>query len=147
MRRYQPKDAHGAGHLLLPCQYQKIIWTISPFTRLFVYIVSSKLEVTYGFVGNPGFVGNSTFHNSTRHPKYDERNVILQRSRFKWKFNNAVHVSKASCMSMQLAIQWICGQHANLWKIIATFVKIAVILTKVLEYACYAVSGNARIRG
>ena len=49
---------------------------------IFVYSVGNNLPVTYVFVGNPGFMGNSIFHNSTWHPKYDERNVILQHSRF-----------------------------------------------------------------
>ena len=94
------------------------------------------------FVGNPGFVGNSIFHNRTWHPKYDERNVIFEHSRFKWKFYNAVHAPNASFMSGQLAIRWICGQHAYLRKPMASFVEIAKIFTKVLEYACYAISGS-----
>ena len=58
--------------------------------------MGNNLQVTYGFVGNPGFVGISIFQNSTWHPKYDESNVILQHSSLKWKFYNAVHALNAN---------------------------------------------------
>ena len=112
---------------------------------IFAYSVGNNIRVTYGFVGNPGFVDNSIFHDSTWHPKFNEKNVILQHNRFEWKIYNAVHAPNASYVSVQFGIQWICGQHANLWKTMASFVKLAVRFTKVLEYACYAVSGSVYV--
>ena len=50
-------------------------------------------------MGNPGFVCNFIYQNSTCDPKYDERNVFLQlKSRFKWKFDNAVQAPNASIL-------------------------------------------------
>ena len=39
--------------------------------------------ITYGFVGNSGFMGKPISHNRTCHPKYSELKVILQHSMFK----------------------------------------------------------------
>ena len=72
---------------------------------IFVYSVRNKLRVTYEFVGNPGFVGNSI----VLHPKYDERNVILQHSRFKWKFYNAVLQQKPDLDMYSFVIQSWCA--------------------------------------
>ena len=33
--------------------------------KICIYFIDNNFRVTYGFVGNPGFVGKSVFHNST----------------------------------------------------------------------------------
>ena len=45
------------------------------------FLIGNDLRITYGYVGNPEFVGKAIFKNSTCHPKYDERKFILHHGR------------------------------------------------------------------